>query len=238
MLREAGKIMEQEAADFLFTGEVVGQRPMSQRRDALKSVEKLAGYPGRVLRPLSAKLLDPTLVEEQGLVDRDRLLDIHGRSRKRQEALARHYGIKEYPQPGGGCMLTKEGFAKRLRQLMRSYPHAGVREVETLKWGRLFLLPGGAICIVGRHQPDNTRLNELARDEDIVLHAVEHPGPTALLLASPKADEDLELAAMILLSYSDAPTGRISTVEWKHNGKAFRITYKKTARDRYQKYLI
>ncbi|MGA7875473.1 MAG: tRNA 4-thiouridine(8) synthase ThiI, partial [Desulfoferrobacter sp.] len=99
MLREAGRIMEQEDADFLFTGEVLGQRPMSQRRDSLRSVEKLSGYLGRVLRPLSAKLLAPTIVELEGLVDRGLLLDIHGRSRKKQMTLVKQFGLKDYPQP-------------------------------------------------------------------------------------------------------------------------------------------
>ena len=97
---------------------------MSQRRDAMRSVEKLAGYPGRILRPLSAKLLSPTVMELQGVVDRSRLLDIQGRSRRRQKELAEHFGIADYPQPGGGCMLTSEGFAKRLRELLRHHPGA------------------------------------------------------------------------------------------------------------------
>ena len=119
MLREAAKLMEAEGAQFLFTGEVLGQRPMSQRRDSLRSVEKLSGLLGRILRPLSAKLLPATIVEEQGLVDRSMLLDIQGRSRRRQKELAQKYGLTGYPQPGGGCMLTNEGFSNRVRELLR-----------------------------------------------------------------------------------------------------------------------
>ena len=143
MLQEAGRLMDEEGGDFLFTGEVLGQRPMSQRRDSLRSVEKLSGYPGRVLRPLSAKLLPPTIMEQEGLVERAHLLDIHGRTRKRQQALAKHYGIHQYPQPGGGCLLTKEGFARKLKALFLAFPEATPRHVEFIKLGRFFRMPGG-----------------------------------------------------------------------------------------------
>ena len=155
MLREAGKVMEAEGAEFLFTGEVLGQRPMSQRRDSLRSVEKLSGLPGRILRPLCAKLLPPTIVEEQGLVDRSMLLDVQGRSRRRQKELAQKYGVTDYPQPGGGCMLTNEGFSNRLRELLGPRPGASVEDVEIIKWGRAFMLPGKTFCMVGRQQSEN-----------------------------------------------------------------------------------
>ena len=191
MLREAGKVMEAEGAEFLFTGEVLGQRPMSQRRDSLRSVEKLSGLAGRILRPLSAKLLPPTIVEEQGLVDRNMLLDIQGRSRRRQKELAQKYGLKDYPQPGGGCMLTNEGFSNRLRELLSTRPGATVEDVEIIKWGRAFMLPGKTICMVGRQQSDNSKLESLARAQDILLRPTSYPGPTCLLLA-PDGLENIE----------------------------------------------
>lgn len=224
MLREAGQLMEQMKADFLFTGEVLGQRPMSQRRDSLRSVEKLSGYPGRILRPLSARLLPPTLVENEGKVDRERLLDINGRSRKRQIELARHYGIKVYPQPGGGCMLTKEGFARKLRELFTLYPDAGAREIELLKWGRHLLLPGGVFLAVGRQQTDNERLGSLAGPEEVVLRVLDHPGPLGVLLHLTPETEALSLAAKVVVSYSDAPLEGAVRVEWKHAGKTGMVT--------------
>lgn len=220
MLNEAGKIMEREGADFLFTGEVLGQRPMSQRRDSLRSVEKLSGYPGRVLRPLSAKLLPPTLVEEQGMVDRSRLLDIQGRSRRRQVELAERYGIVDYPQPGGGCMLTKEGFSDRLRALIQKYPSPTFQDAEIIKWGRAFLLPGGRLCMVGKNEDDNRKLHSLARACDLYLQPIDHPGPTCLVVSAPETGDDLPAALGLAAAYSDAPEHASVLVLWKHRGEA------------------
>jgi tRNA U34 2-thiouridine synthase MnmA/TrmU len=213
MLREAGKLLEAEGADFLFTGEVLGQRPMSQRRDSLRSVEKLSGLAGRILRPLSAKLLPPTIVEEQGLVDRNMLLDIHGRSRKSQKELALKYGLTDYPQPGGGCVLTSESFSNRLRKLLDSCPWATVEDAEIIKWGRAFILPGRTICMVGRHQSENSRLESLARAQDILLLPFNYPGPVCLLLA-PDGPSDIETASALLAAYSDAPKQAQVVVKW------------------------
>ena len=213
MLREAGKVMEAEGAQFLFTGEVLGQRPMSQRRDSLRSVEKLSGLIGRILRPLSAKLLPPTIVEEQGLVDRGMLLDIQGRSRRRQKELAGKYGMTDYPQPGGGCMLTNEGFSNRLRELLGARPDASVEDVEIIKWGRAFMLPGKTFCMVGRQQSENSKLESLARARDILLWPANYPGPTCLLLA-PDGPENIETAAALAASYSQAPKQGQVDVQW------------------------
>jgi hypothetical protein len=217
MLMEAGKLMQEEGADFLFTGEVLGQRPMSQRRDSLRSVEKLSGLAGRILRPLSAKLLAPTIVEEEGLVDRTMLLDIQGRSRRRQKELALKYGLTDYPQPGGGCMLTSEGFSNRLRKLLAARPGATVEDVEIIKWGRAFELPGGTICMVGRHQGENQKLESLARIRDLILQPLNYPGPTCLLLA-PDGDRDIESAASLLAAYSDAPEEAMVDIQWRTGG--------------------
>jgi tRNA-uridine 2-sulfurtransferase len=213
MLREAGKVMETEGAQFLFTGEVLGQRPMSQRRDSLRSVEKLSGLTGRILRPLSAKLLPPTIVEEQGLVDRSMLLDVQGRSRRRQKELARKYGLTDYPQPGGGCMLTNEGFSNRLRELLGTRPGANVEDVEIIKWGRAFMLPGKTLCMVGRQQSENDKLESLARATDILLWPINYPGPTCLLLA-PDGPENIEMASALAASYSQAPKEAQVDVQW------------------------
>jgi tRNA-uridine 2-sulfurtransferase len=220
MLREAGRFMEEHGADFLFTGEVLGQRPMSQRRDALRSVENLAGYPGRILRPLSARLLPATIPEMEGWVDRERLLDLHGRSRKRQMALAEAYGITDFPQPGGGCILTKEGFGKKLGKLLEHFPFAAGREVELLKSGRHFMLPRGSFCVVGRNETDNNRLESLAESSDILLRIVDHRGPIGLLLPSSAFESDLELAASAVIAYSDAPLSGMAKVQWYHMGKS------------------
>jgi hypothetical protein len=238
MLREAGRIMEAEGADFLFTGEVLGQRPMSQRRDSLKSVEKLAGYPGGVVRPLSARLLDPTIPEAQGWIDRSRLLDISGRGRKRQMALAEHYGLRDYPQPGGGCLLTREGFARKLRLLLDCFPEAGSREVEILKCGRHFRVSSSTFLTLGRDQGDNEKLETLAGPTDILLRAADHPGPTGLLLGPHWSREDLELAARILVAYGDSPPGAVSQVVWSRGGERGRLAALHSDRDALRELMI
>jgi hypothetical protein len=211
MLKTAGGIMDAEGFDFLCTGEVLGQRPMSQRKDALRAVDKLSGYGGYILRPLSAKLLWETVPEELGKVDRQRLLNIHGRSRKVQMALAAHYGIEEYPSPGGGCILTKEGFADRLRDLLATQEEVGLHDVELLKCGRHLRLPSGRRLVVGRVHGDNLRLQALAREEDLLLRVKGIPGPTGLLAAQVPVQE-VESAAGIVAAYSDAETGEDTVV--------------------------
>jgi tRNA-specific 2-thiouridylase len=238
MLREAGLLMERTGADFLFTGEVLGQRPMSQRRDSLRSVEKLSGYPGRILRPLSARLLPPTVMEAEGLIDRDRLLDIQGRSRKRQMALAEHYGIKDYAQPGGGCMLTKEGFAKKLRQLLTHMPDLATRHAEMLKWGRYFLLADEKVCFIGRNHGDNEKLRAVASEEDISLLTIGSPGPFGLISGSNITEVDVRKAAMLIAAYSDAPAESDVAVSWQGRGRAGSLVTSKMDKDSFKDTLL
>jgi len=211
MLNRAGGIMNEEGFDLLCTGEVLGQRPMSQRKDALRAVDKLSGYEGYILRPLSAKLLPETIPEKEGKVDRQRLLDIRGRSRKRQMALAANYSLKEYPSPGGGCILTKAGFADRLRDLLATQDNVGIHEVELLKWGRQLRLPRGNRLVVGRVHGDNVKLQELASEKDLVLRVKGVPGPTGLI-ATMAEEQEVELAAKVVAAYSDSETGKDAVV--------------------------
>ncbi len=237
MLREAAKLMEAEGADFLFTGEVLAQRPMSQRRDSLRSVEKLSGLAGRILRPLSAKLLPATVVEQEGLVDRNMLLDIQGRSRRRQKELAQKYGLTDYPQPGGGCMLTSEGFSNRLRKLLGIRPGATVEEVEIIKWGRAFLLHGKTICMVGRQLSENNRLQSLARAHDILLRPANFAGPTCLLLA-PDGPEDIELAAVLSATYSNSPKQAQLQIKWTQGSETTTCPVEAKTREFFKTMLI
>ena len=205
MLKNAGHYMEEIGAKFLFTGEVLGERPMSQNKSSLQAVEKSSGYKGLVLRPLSAKLLAPTIPETEGWVDRTLLLDISGRGRSRQMQLAEHYGLKEYPTPAGGCLLTQENYSKRLRRLLAIKPEAGAEEMDILKLGRHFYLEDGLLLVVGRNQAENEALQILAWAGDYLLKVVERPGPLGLV--RPLQDQngvDLQLAAGIVARYSDA----------------------------------
>lgn len=238
MLKEAGRIMEREGADFLFTGEVLGQRPMSQRRDSLRSVEKLSGFPGRVLRPLSARLLPPTTIELEGLVDRSKLLDIHGRSRKRQAALAEQFGISDYPQPGGGCVLTKQGFVNKLRTLFDRYPQAGVREAHLLGCGRFFQLPLGHVLLVGRDHADNEKLEKLADQRDYLLQVEHYPGPRGLLVLAAEWSQDVLLAAQIVAGYSDAPVNDQVLVAWQRGRECGTLRRYAADRNLFRHYMV
>lgn len=203
MFRLAGEIMADEGFDFLFSGEVLGQRPMSQNANALRSVANYSRYPDRILRPMSAQRLPVTPMEEQGLVDREQLLDIQGRSRKPQEALAREWGLTEYPSSGGGCLLTEVHFSDRLRDLFDHQPDCGVDDVELLKIGRQFRLSPRAKLTLGRHQQDNEEINRAVGPSHILLRTPGVAGPLGLVSGQPNK-EDLQLASRILVSYGKA----------------------------------
>jgi len=217
MLLEAGAVMEAEGFDFLFTGEVLGQRPMSQHRGALSLVARESGYPDLVLRPLSAKNLPPTRPELLGWVDREKLLAISGRSRKRQMSLAPQFGITKYPAPAGGCLLTDPGYATRLKELLAHQPQVARKDLELLKWGRHFRLPGGAKAIVGRTHQENEAILALKTADDLILKVLEIPGPLVLLPEN-AADEDVQTAAALAAAYSDAPEGVEATVAVQSEG--------------------
>jgi hypothetical protein len=201
MLKKAGEAMEEEKATFVFTGEVLGQRPMSQRRDALNLIEKQSGLKGRLLRPLSAKLLPPTIPEEEGLLDRELLYDFSGRNRKPQIALAEEFGITEYPSPAGGCCLTDPGYSQRLRDLMDHSEAVDTSDIEILGLGRHFRLGEDVKLVVGRNHGENQKISAISKEGDLILKAADIPGPTALLRGS--ADhEQRRLAARITARYA------------------------------------
>jgi tRNA U34 2-thiouridine synthase MnmA/TrmU len=209
MLRTAHSLLNEYGASFLVTGEVLGERPMSQTRGGLNAVLKLAADRDLVLRPLSAKLLEPTKPEREGWVDREKLLDFSGRGRKRQEELAKKFGIRDYPQPAGGCLLTDVKFSKRLKELLAHQDF--VREdIELLKLGRHFRLGPGIKLVVGRNMAENGRLLESARGTDVILRP-ERPvkGPVGLLrgVASEPALDD---AAGIVARYCDNDGGQVA----------------------------
>ncbi len=204
-LRTAGELMEELGVDFVFTGEVLGERPMSQRGDALRRLEKLAGLEGRLLRPLSAKLLPETEAERAGLIERERLLDLRGRGRKRQFELAAAWGIGDYPSPAGGCLLTTPGYADRIRDALE-HDDLGRDDFELFRHGRLLRLPGGAKLSLGRNKADNAALAGAARPGDLLLDTP-YPAPLGLLRRGDgePATADVELAARCLAGYSKCP---------------------------------
>lgn len=178
-LKKAKTFMQEIGATFIITGEVLGQRPMSQHRQALSLIEKEAGLEGLILRPLSAKLFPPTLVEEKAWVNREALLDISGRTRKPQIALAAQMGIKDYPCPAGGCLLADPGFSKRLKDLMK-HDSFTVRDIEFLKLGRYFRIKPNFSLSVGRDEGENNRLVNIRGKEDVIFEPFTEAGPTAI----------------------------------------------------------
>ncbi len=199
MFREAGYLLREFGADFLISGEVIGQRPMSQRRNALQAVDKHSGVGDLIVRPLSQKLLPDTLPIREGWVEKDLLLAIHGRGRKRQIDLAEKFGVT-YPPPGGGCLLTDKNFSLRLRELIR---HGQAREdnIRLLRWGRHFRLQDGTKLIVGRTQSDNQGLEDEGFP-GLYFKIRDHEGPLGLLTSSDPAPAVIRQAASIFLAYS------------------------------------
>ncbi|MDP2709448.1 MAG: hypothetical protein Q8O93_05430 [bacterium] len=185
MLKKAKEIMEGDGYDFVATGEVLGERPMSQNREALKIVEKESGLFGKLIRPLSAKLLDESDLEKTGIVNRGRLLDISGRSRARQLELVKKFGIKEFASPGGGCLLTDPVFSEKLLKILEFWPEANGNDIELLKRGRAFWLKDehdkNILLVIGRDEQDNENLEKLALGGDIIIQPAEENGPTTLI---------------------------------------------------------
>jgi len=180
MLKEAKKIMKKEKFDFVATGEVLGERPMSQNKKALELAEKESSLKGYLLRPLSAKLLKPTLPEKLSWIERENLFDIFGRSRKRQIFLAKKFKIKWYPTPAGGCLLTDPQFAKRLKELLKVNPNCQGNDIELLKLGRHFWEDEIKI-IVGRNEKENEELKKLVKKRDILIEMENYSGPSTLI---------------------------------------------------------
>ena len=201
MIARAWEFARENSFDFVATGEVLGQRPMSQQRGPMNRVRNLSGAGAHLLRPLSAKLMEPTEPERSGLVDRSRLLDLQGRNRKPQMALAKKYGIREYPAPAGGCKLTEPNFCRRLKSLMEHEGLGEARLFALLAHGRHFRLAGGTLLVLGRDRADNEFIRTSMRGGDVLLRPVGVPGPTALAVRA--AESDLECARAVVASYSD-----------------------------------
>ncbi len=203
-VRAGFDLMAERGADFVVTGEVVGQRPMSQRRDAMRLAERQVaewGYAGRLLRPLSAKLLDKTVPETEGWVDPDLLYDISGRGRDRQIALAEQFGLKSYPNPAGGCLLTDPGFSQRLAIMVRFTPDWTANDVELLKAGRPFQISPTTRIIASRNEQENYRLREFSRPDDFFYINNEQNGAIVLLRGEKTAEAE-RLASGLAVYYS------------------------------------
>ena len=223
MFAMAGKEMKNSKFDFLFSGEVVGQRPKSQTKNALRYVEKNSGFEGFILRPLSAKLLAKTIPEQKEWVDRLRLFDISGRSRKVQMDLAKKYSIDDFPTPAGGCLLTDSIFSNKLKELMSEQKDFETRELYLLKHGRHFRLENRLKIIVGRNKEDNDNIVKYYRkDKDILINPASLPGPAVLIVSGKDAKEALEaekIASIICASYTKAKPGDSTDIHIQYSDR-------------------
>ena len=214
MLKEAKSLMEMTGADFLITGEVLGQRPMSQRRDTFPVIDREADVKGLVLRPLTAKLMKPTIPEEKGIVNRELLYDFSGRSRKPQIALAKELGLTEFPAPAGGCLLTEPNYSYRLKELLDHCPDPDHKEINLLRVGRHFRYSPDCKIIVGRDKDENEIILSTAGDDDCTMHVPGFGSPVTFVTGKP-TEEALLTAASLCARYSaarDLPNVEVSVL--------------------------
>ncbi len=224
MHKKSAEFMEEIGATFMITGEVLGQRPMSQRRDAMNLIDRETGLKGRILRPLSAGVMDPTLPEEQGIVDRNRLLSITGRGRKTQIKLAEKLSLKDYPCPAGGCLLTDANFAAKLKDLFRHQETFEMEEIRFLRIGRHFRLTDNLKIIVGRDEEENNRIESLAKERHPLFVPENFMGPVCMALGKLNK-RSKEVIPQIMLHYAHAEVEK--TVRLHLNGKEETLTASK-----------
>ena len=226
MFEAAKKRMDEIGAEFIISGEVLGQRPMSQHAPALRTIERESGLEGKIVRPLSAALLPKTGPERDGLIRREDLGTIRGRSRKRQLAMASEYGIADPPNAGGGCLLTDPAFGRRAKDLFAHVKDPTINDIDLLKVGRHFRLDEKTRLVVGRNRDENAVIRSLALPGDTLLEARGHMGPTSMLRVRGAAEDSgagpaashVELAAAVTVRYSDAPAGEDCAVAVSDGG--------------------
>jgi tRNA-specific 2-thiouridylase len=210
MFEVAKRILEVEGASFLISGEVLGQRPMSQNKDALQTVLNESNCDGLLLRPMSAKLLAPTLAEQSGLVDREKLEGITGRNRERQFELAKQFGLVDFESPGGGCLLTDDTFSKKMRDFI-AHDTFEIEDIPVMKYGRHMRLSEGAKLVVGRNQEENAKLEEISNQKFLHVRTNGLPGPHALI-SKDASQNDRALAAKIILTYCKTKADEVYTI--------------------------
>lgn len=227
MFRQAKEFMKEIGASFIITGEVLGQRPMSQRKEAFRVIERESGLEGLILRPLSAKQLEPTIPEKEGLVDREKLLDVLGRSRKPQMELADELDINDYPCPSGGCLLTDKIFSKKVRDLLVNKQDVTKKDLVLLKAGRHFRFEGLKI-IIGRNESDNIKVKNLIQPGDTLIEAVDFPGPVALICGN-ATEKAREFAGSLVVKYALEKAGEHRKFRATHDNNTEEFEVKEPA---------
>jgi len=223
LLQKAKEYMLEIGADFVFTGEVLGQRPMSQRRDTLRVIERESGLEGLLLRPLSAQHFKPTIPENEGWVDRDKLLSIHGRSRKPQMDLAQELDVKNYPCPAGGCLLTEVSFVGKVRDVFDHTETLNLRDFRLLKLGRHFRIGERTKVVMGRNDAENQLLEQAVQKGEATLRWLGGSSPLAAVLGE-SSEELLARAGQVLLRYTKAEKGAEAELELWLDGAERRLS--------------
>ena len=216
LLKKAKEYMLESDADFVFTGEVLGQRPMSQRRDTLRVIEKESGLEGLLLRPLSARHFEPTIPEKEGWVDRNKLMAIEGRSRSVQMQMAEDLDVKDYPCPAGGCLLTELSYVPKIRDVFDHSKELKLRDFRLLKTGRHFRLDPQSKAIMGRSEGDNNQLELTRQPGEAALTWLDGNTPVAIIIGN-QDDNNFRLSARILLRYTKAEPGAECRIEMRLN---------------------
>ncbi|WBW98468.1 tRNA 4-thiouridine(8) synthase ThiI [Oceanirhabdus sp. W0125-5] len=226
MMTHAGRLLEKFDADFIITGEVLGQRPMSQNKGALSTVLKTSGVGEKILRPLCAKNLPETEMEKSGLVDREKLMDIKGRSRKIQMALAEKWNIKDYPSPAGGCKLTEPGYSNRLKDLVDNKENISERELELLKYARHYRIDESCKIICTRTADEAQIVRKLISSDDLVFLVRDFNGPLTIIIGENPSEKSIEAAAKITGRYSKGRDEESLIVKYRKGEEENIITVK------------
>jgi tRNA U34 2-thiouridine synthase MnmA/TrmU len=237
MFKAAEKHMKEIGAEFIISGEVLGQRPMSQHAPALRTIEKETGLLGKIVRPLSAALLPETDPEKDGLIKRENLGMIRGRTRRAQLDMAKKYGIENPPNAGGGCLLTDPSFGLRAKDLFSHIETPTINDIDLLKIGRQFRLDEETKLVVGRNKDENEMIKAIALPNDILLESRDHMGPVSILRGK-NADNFIEFASSVTLRYSDAPTEEKSYVTINKDEKKDEIITERATEESYIKFRI
>ena len=237
MFEAAKKHMDEIGAEFIISGEVLGQRPMSQHAPALRTIEKESGLIGKIVRPLSAGLLPATNPEKEGLIKRENLGMIKGRTRKNQLEMAKKYGIENPPNAGGGCLLTDPAFGLKAKDLFEHTKNPTINDIDLLKIGRHFRLDEETKLVVGRNKDENEMIKSIALPGDILLEAQDHVGPISILRGI-NASKHTKFASTVTLRYSDAPKNKQNFVTVKKENSVENILVDHAKEESYIKYRI
>ncbi|WP_125153330.1 tRNA 4-thiouridine(8) synthase ThiI [Clostridium rectalis] len=239
MLNYTGKLLDELNADFIVTGEVLNQRPMSQTKTSLDIVKNESGYSDKILRPLCAKNLPQTEMELNGLIDREKLLDISGRSRKVQMELAKKWDIKDYPSPAGGCKLTEPNYSIRLKDLLNHSQNVEARELELLKYGRHFRVSQGAKIISTRTFDESQQIRPFLSEKDLIFFAEDFNGSMVILIGNPDED-DIAFAAMVTGRYSKGKDEKLLKIKYGNflGELNMRLAIKPASEEEISKYII